>query len=81
MEFADVAATPINSIPTLLAAQQQVQCRGSHYTARLRQQLFGSNVAAFLDQHRTQQQLAALVQRLPPAWVAAAQAAAGLLMP
>jgi hypothetical protein len=75
VEFADVAGTPINSIPALLAAQQQVQCPNSSYTARLRQQLFGSNAGAFLDQYRTQQQLGDLLQCLPAAWVAAAAAA------
>ena len=54
---------------------QQVQCPARLYTTALRQQLFGSNAAAFLDQYRTQQQLAAMVQRLPPAWVTAVQAA------
>jgi hypothetical protein len=81
LEFADLAATPINSIPSLTAAQQQVQCPASRYTGRLRQQLFGTNSEAFLDQHRTQQQLAALVQRLPQAWVLAAQAAVGAQPP
>jgi hypothetical protein len=75
VEFADVAGTPINSIPALLTALQRAQCPSSSYTARLRHQLFGSNAGAFLDQHRTQQQLGNLLQRLPAEWVAAAAAA------
>ena len=72
LEFADVAASPITTIPALLAAQRSVQASHSQYVAT-RLQLFGGMAPAFIDQQRTQQQLAALVDQIPPAWRAAAE--------
>jgi uncharacterized membrane protein YfcA len=61
-----VAATPINSIPSLLAALQQARCPPQQYTTVLRCQLFGDNASAFLSQHAAQGASWRLVLRCIP---------------